>query len=359
MWGAQWCFPSIPPSGDLRRIQGPADDGRGPYSTMSIDRSSAFVFRRSRAQWGSYGEIVALSLARRGVAAVRIGRMGAATSGAALRLGRLTGPGVSSMEDVTHLISYELQGLPDRDAYLAAALTILTGLIPGDGVAWNSVDEATRTVEIVGNPLEVYSDAKWMQLMSAIRDNPMVRSYIDEPFHRTPPKPRRMSDIVSSRELRATTAYCEMFGPLGINYELTMLTARPSLQSGRCWAITRETSDFSDSEVSMAQAAQSILVGLDQVYHRGCSVRESHDVDPQGLTRREIEILQLVSHGHTAVTIARLLRISPNTVRKHQQNLYAKLDAHDRLQALNVAFNRGLLSSHWASCSKRQGPARS
>jgi DNA-binding CsgD family transcriptional regulator len=56
------------------------------------------------------------------------------------------------------------------------------------------------------------------------------------------------------------------------------------------------------------------------------------------LTRREREILNLVAEGKTNVEIAEQLWVSPSTVRKHLENVYAKLGVHTRTAA--AAFVR-------------------
>ncbi|MBI3522603.1 MAG: response regulator transcription factor [Chloroflexi bacterium] len=61
------------------------------------------------------------------------------------------------------------------------------------------------------------------------------------------------------------------------------------------------------------------------------------------LTQREIEILKLLSRGRDTLAIADVLTISANTVRTHLQNIFSKLGAHSKLEAVTVAKDRGLL----------------
>jgi DNA-binding CsgD family transcriptional regulator len=58
------------------------------------------------------------------------------------------------------------------------------------------------------------------------------------------------------------------------------------------------------------------------------------------LTRRELEILDLVGEGKTNAEIAERLWVSPLTIRKHLENVYAKLGVHTRTAA--AAFVREL-----------------
>jgi DNA-binding CsgD family transcriptional regulator len=54
------------------------------------------------------------------------------------------------------------------------------------------------------------------------------------------------------------------------------------------------------------------------------------------LTAREHEILIWVSRGKTNSEVAAILWISANTVRKHLENIYAKLGVSNRAGAVGV-----------------------
>jgi DNA-binding NarL/FixJ family response regulator len=61
------------------------------------------------------------------------------------------------------------------------------------------------------------------------------------------------------------------------------------------------------------------------------------------LTTREHEVLLFIARGLTTQEIAEGIGLSPNTVKSHSRALFAKLGAHNRVQALAVATERGLL----------------
>jgi DNA-binding NarL/FixJ family response regulator len=67
------------------------------------------------------------------------------------------------------------------------------------------------------------------------------------------------------------------------------------------------------------------------------------DAQTDGLTGRELEILRLMASGRDSLAIADDLAISQNTVRTHLQNLFAKLGAHSKLEAVTIAAKRKLL----------------
>jgi LuxR family maltose regulon positive regulatory protein len=61
------------------------------------------------------------------------------------------------------------------------------------------------------------------------------------------------------------------------------------------------------------------------------------------LSEREHTILQLIADGRSVQEIATLLIISVHTVRTHVKRIYAKLEAHNRVQALERARTLRLL----------------
>jgi LuxR family transcriptional regulator, maltose regulon positive regulatory protein len=60
-------------------------------------------------------------------------------------------------------------------------------------------------------------------------------------------------------------------------------------------------------------------------------------VPVEPLSERERAVLRLIAEGHSVGTIADSLVISSHTVRTHLRNIYAKLQAHNRVQALTIA----------------------
>lgn len=66
-------------------------------------------------------------------------------------------------------------------------------------------------------------------------------------------------------------------------------------------------------------------------------------VEQLGLSARELEVLREIAAGHANKEIARRLEVSPNTVKTHVANLYAKLGAKRRTDALRRARELGIL----------------
>jgi DNA-binding NarL/FixJ family response regulator len=60
------------------------------------------------------------------------------------------------------------------------------------------------------------------------------------------------------------------------------------------------------------------------------------------LTSREIEVLEQLSRGLKYDDIANNLYLSKGTIRKHIQNIYSKLQVHNKLEAIQKAKNNKL-----------------
>lgn len=70
---------------------------------------------------------------------------------------------------------------------------------------------------------------------------------------------------------------------------------------------------------------------------------ESDAAAQSPLTKRELEILGLVSNGYPSKEIAALLGISSVTVNNHRQNILLKLNVNNSAEAVNYARNIGIM----------------
>jgi DNA-binding CsgD family transcriptional regulator len=67
------------------------------------------------------------------------------------------------------------------------------------------------------------------------------------------------------------------------------------------------------------------------------------DAQPPALTSRELEVLRRAAAGDSGPEIARVLSISPSTVKTHFENIYEKLGSRDRAAAVATALRVGLI----------------
>lgn len=93
--------------------------------------------------------------------------------------------------------------------------------------------------------------------------------------------------------------------------------------------LLRAVTDLAAGRSVLAPAALRVLSG------------RSHE--PEALTPRELEVLQVVAAGGTNRSAADRLFVSEATVKTHLLRVYAKLGVGDRAAAVRVAYERGLL----------------
>jgi DNA-binding NarL/FixJ family response regulator len=92
-----------------------------------------------------------------------------------------------------------------------------------------------------------------------------------------------------------------------------------------------------------------LLSGADRSLDADATRSDAFDVDdevtqPEPLTPREIEVLELLAEGLPNKAIAERLRISDQTVKFHVSSISGKLGAANRTDAVRRAVRRGLIS---------------
>ncbi|MGK2930340.1 MAG: response regulator transcription factor [Acidimicrobiales bacterium] len=73
------------------------------------------------------------------------------------------------------------------------------------------------------------------------------------------------------------------------------------------------------------------------------AARDLSDSGDSVVSKREIEVLQLIADGCSTPEVAEQLFISQKTVKNHLASIYAKLDARDRTQAVLQAVRMGIV----------------
>ena len=66
--------------------------------------------------------------------------------------------------------------------------------------------------------------------------------------------------------------------------------------------------------------------------------------EPNPLSNREMELLQLIAKGVSNSEAARLLNLSKGTIRTHLEHIYRKLEVTNRVEAVTAGIRKGLIS---------------
>lgn len=243
-------------------------------------------------------------------------------------------------------LSYALADVAQsRSEFVPAAMSELRKFLPSESVGWFQIRLATGESVVDSDPPEHASSETAERFQRFIGTHPTTLDWLSRPDDDCP---RRLTDLTTLLAFRNTPAYNEVYRPIGVLQNLTFLT-RPlagGVMSG--WSFCRQGRDFTDDELDSCYQVQATLAALEMLQPDPWTALQDHQAaltsaDRQGLTDRELDMLELVGRGMTAVQIGRVRRISPRTVRKHLENTYAKLGCHDRLLAVDTARRLGLI----------------
>jgi len=218
--------------------------------------------------------------------------------------------------------------LAGESAVTPETLAALNELIPCDEVGYCDLDHVQRRV--VSYVDTNGSDGGGDDLFWAIvDDHPLCRhqqAYADF-------SAMRLSDVISRRRLLNSRIYADWLRPDGIEAELEAGIARSRART-RNLVLDRAHGDFSTRDRTVLELVRPHLARIEETTQLRAAAGISGPGALELLTAREGEILELVAAGLTNAAIAERLWISPGTVKKHLDNIYAKLGVANRTAAV-------------------------
>ncbi|MGW2521344.1 response regulator transcription factor [Streptomyces sp. NPDC001617] len=122
----------------------------------------------------------------------------------------------------------------------------------------------------------------------------------------------------------------------------------PALRAGARGYLTKDAGG--DEIVRAVESVLSGAAGLSPSIQRRLLERLSEPEPqpkppvepPDGLTAREIEVLELISEGLNNTEIGRKLHVSTATVKTHINNIFTKTGLKGRAQAVRYAYAKGI-----------------
>ncbi len=212
--------------------------------------------------------------------------------------------------------------------------SFLSKLVPSDLIAFGSLDETTKELDIGFNS----TVPGWGQAMESFGQvmgnydlfnwNPEVND--GRPFCR--------SDFYSEREFRDLDVYKDVYQVLGIdNHCAVYVPSGPGEVAfygiERCGG-----PDFTEEERDLLAIAQTHLGNARDLVLTRSRMGDAHEASPEllveaGLTVREADVLFWISEGKSNDEIALLLHLQLYTVKGYVKTIFQKIGVPNRLAA--------------------------
>lgn len=229
------------------------------------------------------------------------------------------------------------------DRFPSEACAALMAVVRCDSAVYNEVNPVARRTVALAVPGRALRPDSAQILDRYLEQHPTIR-YIrrtgDGSAH-------KISDFLDSTQWHALDLYKEGFAPLGVEYQMSVaMPSEPPLVVGI--ALNRADSDFDETDRTalnllrphIAQAYRNAFIRTRQREERGDArgTRALPDLTHLGISARESEVLAVAVSGFTNAEVAEVLGLSAGTVKKHLENVYAKLGVRGRAEAAAIVL---------------------
>jgi DNA-binding CsgD family transcriptional regulator len=211
-------------------------------------------------------------------------------------------------------------------------LEALRKLIPSDAVSYADFDPVRRN-----RRAQARFVGQWA-LMTAEQSQAFRRLLHSDPLAPQPGRlgvAVRISDALPRRAWHQHPLYQQVARLVGVEHMLRLWLATPFEILGGL-DFDRQGRDFSDRDRLVLQTLAPHLIQL-RLRADLAAVSLKQQLRFR-LTPREHDVLELVAAGMTNRKIAQALHIAPGTVRKHLDNIYAKLNVPSRAAAVSRGY---------------------
>jgi DNA-binding CsgD family transcriptional regulator len=218
-------------------------------------------------------------------------------------------------------------------------------LIPCDTVSYHEWSFDGRLNFCVSSDDEEAVLDTWRAYPAFHHQDPLPAGFGDEASIAHVPRAQalRFSDVISLREFRRLDLHREVCRPLGVDYVMKIFL--PVTTGGTAFVFDAGCRDFTERDRAVLDVLAPHLTRL----HRRAASQRPPAAAASILTSREQQVMRLVAEGLSNGEVANALFLAPGTVRKHLDNIYAKLGVHNRTAAVSV---------YWPSSELEQATGR-
>lgn len=236
-----------------------------------------------------------------------------------------------SERDAAALLEIVSDGASDggMEPFPSTVLSGLARLIPSDVfVGYQEADfgagfRVVEEVDVVGEDGPATAESLADVFCEYGRQNPLHGS-----VHARDERVLRLSDQFTGRQRPKLEFDALVWRPLGIRDALRMWLPAEGTHV-RSIYLERSGKNYNTRDITLLSLLRPhlIRIRINADFRRRAG---GH----RGLTPREAEVLGWIAHGKRNAEIAQLLFVSPNTVRKHIENIFEKLDVRTRTAAV-------------------------
>jgi len=198
---------------------------------------------------------------------------------------------------------------------------------PGARFAGRTLDAAGRAIAttVDSNLLDHHPLIRWYRLTGNMRPQTMDR------VPRAIPLMSRSADVV------------EIMREHGVARQLAIPLLRPGREGAALVVCRSAGEDFCDEDLEVADRIAPLFRALRT--QAEVLRTNTHGTAVSALSGRELAVLVLLARGLTSAAIVSRLDCAPRTVEKHLEHVYRKLEVSDRVSAVRVAHDMGILRS--------------
>lgn len=233
--------------------------------------------------------------------------------------------------------------LDTEDPFPPVLLDRLASLVRCRGVSYCEIDRTRSVITVLtaGASCPVTAPPPEEVYWATVHEHPIRQHQLQTGELRAV----KIYDFVTPRQLRQTQFYADFIRPWATPFMMALGLPAPRGRT-RNFILDREQGDFGERERTLLDLLQPHLLQTRRAAEVRRRARQTVALPANGvLTQRELEILVHVGEGLRNREIAEALWISPGTVRRHLDNIYAKLGAHTRTAAVRIARERGSLQT--------------